>query len=211
MKEIIFLIDGFNLYHSILKLNRDTGYCTKWLDIASLCRSYIHLFGKTAELKSMYYFSAIPYYLSPGNPKKIQRHENYISCLKSTGIEIILGRFKQKDVFCDRCRNMILKHEEKETDVSIAITLMEIFFKDLCDCAVIVSGDTDLSPVVRKCQSLFKNKKVVFAFPYARKNKELSSLAPGSFSINKRQYIKHQLLNPVVLDDGSKIFKPKSW
>lgn len=211
MKKIIFLIDGFNLYHSVLKLKRETGYCTKWLDVASLCKSYIHLFGKTAELKSMYYFSAIPYYLSPVNPKKIQRHKTYISCLKSTGIEIVLGRFKQKDVYCDQCRTMILKHEEKETDVSIAITLMEIFYKDICDCAVIVSGDTDLSPVVRKCQDLFSDKKVVFAFPYARKNKELSSLAPGSFSINKKQYIRHQLPNPFVLDDGSKIFKPNSW
>ena len=211
MNKIIFLVDGFNLYHSILRLNRDTGYCTKWLDLASLCKSYIHLFGKDAELQSIYYFSAIPYYLSPRNPKKIQRHKTYISCLKSSGIEIVLGRFKQKDVFCDQCRNMILKHEEKETDVSIAITLMEIFFKDLCDCAVIVSGDTDLSPVIRKCHSLFKKKEVIFAFPYARKNKELATLAKGSFSISKKQYIRHQFPNPIVLDSGRKIFKPKSW
>jgi len=211
MNRIIFLVDGFNLYHSILKLHRDTGYCTKWLNISSLCASYIHLFGKDAKLHSIYYFSAIPYYLSPGNPQKIKIHKTYISCLKSTGVEIVLGRFKQKDVFCDRCRNMILKHEEKETDVSIAITLMEIFFKDLCDSAVIVSGDTDLSPVIRKCQSLFKQKNVVFAFPNARKNKELSKLAPGSFSINKNQYIKHQFPNAVILDDGKKIFKPTSW
>jgi hypothetical protein len=106
---------------------------------------------------------------------------------------------------------MILKHEEKETDVSIAITLMEIFIKDLGDCAVIVSGDTDLSPAIRKCKSLFKKKKVIFAFPYRRKNKELLSLAPGSFSISKKQYIRHQFPNPVVLEDGRKIFKPKSW
>lgn len=211
MKKIIFLIDGFNLYHSILKLHRDTGYYTKWLDLASLCKSYIHLFGKDAKIHSIYYFSAIPYYLSPRNPKKIQRHKTYISCLKSSGIEIVLGRFKQKDVFCERCRNMILKHEEKETDVSIAITLMEIFFKDLCDCAVIVSGDTDLSPVIRKCHSLFKKKKVIFAFPYARKNKELAVLAKGSFSINKKQYIRHQFPNPVVLDNGREIIKPTSW
>jgi uncharacterized LabA/DUF88 family protein len=211
MKKLIFLVDGFNLYHSILRLERDTGYCTKWLDIKSLCQSYIYLFGKDAELRSIYYFSAIPHYLRPRNPKKIRRHKTYMSCLKSSGIEVVLGRFKQKDVYCDKCRNMILKHEEKETDVSIAITLMEIFLKDLCDSAVIVSGDTDLSPAIRKCQSLFKNKKVTFAFPYKRKNKELLSLAPGSFSINKKQYIRHQFPNPVVLKDGCKIFKPKSW
>jgi uncharacterized LabA/DUF88 family protein len=211
MNKITFLVDGFNLYHSIIRLSRDTGYCTKWLDLSSLCKSYIHLFGKDAEVQSIYYFSAIPRYLYSRNPNKIKRHETYISCLKATGIEIVLGRFKQKDVFCDKCRNMTLKHEEKETDVSIAITLMELFFQNICDCAVIVSGDTDLSPAVRKCQSLFKEKKVIFAFPYARKNKELSNLAPGSFSIRKNQYIRHQFPNPVVLDDGRKIFKPKAW
>lgn len=211
MKKIIFLVDGFNLYHSILNLYSNTGYCTKWLNLSSFCKSYIHLFGKDAKLQSINYFSAIPYYLSSRNPNKIKRHETYITCLKSIGIEIVLGRFKKKDVFCDKCRNMTLKHEEKETDVSIALTLLEIFFKDICDCAVIVSGDTDLSPVIRKCQSLFKDKKVIFAFPYARKNKELSTLAPGSFSINKKQYIRHQFSNPVILDDGRKIFKPQSW
>lgn len=211
MKKIIFLIDGFNLYHSILKLQRDTGSCTKWLDLESLCKSYIYLFGKDAKLQSIYYFSAIPYYLSPKNPKKIRHHKAYISCLKSSGIEVVLGRFKQKDVYCDQCGTIILKHEEKETDVSIAITLMEIFFKDLCEVAVIVSGDTDLSPAIRKSRSLFRKKKVIFAFPYARKNKELAKLAPGSYSIKKSQYIRHQFPNPIILANGRKIYKPKSW
>jgi len=70
MKKIIFLVDGFNIYHSILRLSRDTGYCTKWLDIASLCKSYIHLFGKDAELQSIYYFTAIPYYLVVSGNRK---------------------------------------------------------------------------------------------------------------------------------------------
>ncbi len=211
MNRITFLIDGFNIYHSILQLKRNTGYCTKWLDLDSLCRSYLPLFGKNASIQSIYYFSAIPFYLSSQNPSKIKRHNTYLSCLESTGVKIILGRFKAKDVFCDRCRNMILKHEEKETDVSIAITLMEIFLKNICDKAVIMSGDTDLSPVIRKGQSLFSEKKIIFAFPYARKNKELSKLAPGSFSIGKKQYIRHQFPNPYILDNGTKIFKPKSW
>ena len=187
MNRIIYLIDGFNLYHSILRLKRDTGYSTKWLDIASLCNSYIHLFGQDANVRSIYYFSAIPYYLSSKNPDKIKRHKDYIACLESTGIQVELGRFKVKDVYCDRCQSMILKHEEKETDVAIAVKLLEILFTDVCDTAVIMSGDTDLSPAARRCQDLFPNKRLRFFFPYARKNKELSSLAPGSFSINKRQ------------------------
>jgi uncharacterized LabA/DUF88 family protein len=211
MSTVTFLIDGFNLYHSVLRLKRDTGFNTKWLDLASLCSSYIHLFGKGARLESIYYFSAIPYYLSQQDPAKIQRHQTYLKCLESTGIKVILGRFKEKDTYCPKCRSLFLKHEEKETDVSIGITLLELFFTEVCDFAVIVSGDTDLSPAVRKCQSLFLHKKIIFAFPYARKNKELSTLAPGSFSINAKQYIRYQFPNPVILKDGQKIYKPASW
>lgn len=211
MSKVSFLIDGFNLYHSVLRLKRDTGFNTKWLDITSLCRSCVHLFGKTAVLESVYYFSAVPHYLSQRDPRKIQRHETYLKCLESTGVKVILGRFKEKDTYCPKCRSLFLKHEEKETDVSIGITLLELFFTNVCDVTVVVSGDTDLSPAVKKCQSLFPKKKILFAFPYARKNKELSNLAPGSFSINSKQYIRHQFPNPVAFKDGLKIYKPASW
>ncbi len=211
MKKVAFLIDGFNVYHSILRIKKDTGYSTKWLDLQSLCKSYLPLFGKEAVLENIYYFSAIPYHLKDSKPHKIHRHEQYIRCLKTTGIQVILGRFKNKDVYCHRCKSMILKHEEKETDVSIAIKLLELFFIDACDIAVIMSGDTDLSPAAQKSIELFPDRKICFSFPFARKNNELLKLAPGSFSINKKQYIKHQLPNPFILEDGTKIYKPTSW
>jgi uncharacterized LabA/DUF88 family protein len=211
MNRVSFLIDGFNLYHSVVALQKATKYKTKWLDIASLCSSYIHLFGKAAQLESIYYFSAIPHHLVHSNPDKIKRHEDYLDCLKHTGVLIELGRFKQKDVYCTNCQGMLLKHEEKETDVSIAIKLMEICFTNSCDTAVIVSGDTDLSPAVRRCQTLFSDKEVCFAFPYARKNRELQSLAPKSFRINQKKYIQHQLPNPIKLKDRREIYKPSTW
>ena len=211
MKKISYLVDGFNLYHSVKDLKKDTGYSTKWLDIASLCKSYLPLFGKDAELETIYYFSAIPYYLVNQHPDKIQRQQDYLLCLKSTKIEVELGRFKEKDVYCHRCKSMILKHEEKETDVAMAVKVVELCLVNTCNSIVIISGDTDLSPAIRKCQTLFSTKKIIFAFPYKRKNKELASLASGSFSINKKQYVRHQLPNPVILQDGRQIFKPSNW
>ena len=211
MNRVIFLIDGFNIYHSTLDLKRYHGISVKWLDLASLCKSYISLFGKGANIESIYYFSAIADYLSSVNPKKIDRHRKYIQCLKSTGIRVELARFKEKEVFCQNCRTWTLTHEEKETDVALAVKVVEIFHNDECDTVVIVTGDTDLSPAIRKCTELFSDKKIVFCFPFRRKNKELAKIAPGSFSIGKKQYIKHQLPNPVRLGDGKEIFKPTSW
>ena len=211
VNKIIFLIDGFNIYHSVLDLKRSSGYCTKWLDLASLCKSYIHLFGRNAILENIFYFSAIPYYLTSKNPGKIERHKNYIKCLIATGINVELGRFKEKNVWCDNCRSMILKHEEKETDVTLAIKVLEVFLKKICDTVVIVSGDTDLAPALRKCKNLFPDKNIVFAFPFSRKNKELLKLAPDSFSISRKQYIKHQLPISITLKDGKVFSKPSTW
>lgn len=208
--RVIFLVDGFNLYHSILKLKEETGYSAKWLDLRSLFKSYLHLFGREARLEKVYYFSAIPSYLDIYNPGKLQRHRLYIDCLDHIGVKVILGRFKSKDVYCHRCKSMILKHEEKETDVAVAVKLFEVFFKNECDIVVIVSGDTDLVPAIKTCRDLFTQKKIVFAFPFARKSKELLSLAPGSFVISKNQYAKHLLSNPVKTAKGD-IFKPERW
>lgn len=209
--KLAFLIDGFNVYHSIIELKRRFKINARWLDLYKLCDSYCHLFGKNAILKSVYYFSAIALHLQNENPGRIKRHRKYIKCIEDSGVKIELARFKKKRVFCKKCSKDFTAYEEKETDVAIAVKVFELFSKDLYDTIVIVSGDTDLSPVIQSCKSIFPTKEVVFSFPYARKNKELIKLAPKSFSINPKQYLKHQFSNPYVLSNGKKIFKPKNW
>ncbi|MCX6250127.1 MAG: hypothetical protein NTX61_05175 [Bacteroidetes bacterium] len=127
MTKAIYFIDGFNLYHSIVSIQNNTGEYLKWLDINSLCKAYLPALGQKVELVGINYFSAIQDYLSLNNPDKTQRHKIYIRCLKDTGINIILGRFKEKDVYCTSCKQYIKKHEEKETDVSIAVKILEAF------------------------------------------------------------------------------------
>jgi len=105
---------------------------------------------------------------------------------------------------------MILKHEEKETDVAIAVKLFEVCFKSKADIIIIVTGDTDLSPAVKTCKELFPKKRILFAFPFDRKNKELLKLAPDSFSISKKQYINHVLSNPIKIKN-QEICKPDKW
>lgn len=122
-----------------------------------------------------------------------------------------LDVLKPRPVYCKNCGSKFIKYEEKETDVAIATKLIELSYSNEYDTAVLVTGDTDLSPAVRSVKTNFKNKKVIFAFPYKRKNEELAVLAPGSFSIGCNKCAKHQYPNPVVLQDGSKIYKPNLW
>lgn len=212
MSRVVFLVDGFNLYHSIRDLCKDTTVNTKWLDIRSLCQSYLHLFGKDALLTDIYYFSAIRFYMQSSDPGIISRHKLYIRCLEDTGIITILGRFKEKSVFCHKCSSKLKKHEEKETDVSIAIKILQLAFFDLADIIVIITGDTDLAPAVKAAFEYSKKVQICFGFPYRRKNAELERLTKTRcFVINQTQYLNHQFSDPYKLSTGAFISKPLEW
>lgn len=215
MNRVNYLVDGFNLYHSIKKAESILKASTKWLDIHKLCSSYLHLIagvvGEKATLNKIYYFSALADHLEATHPDVTLRHKIFLKCLKNTGIVIELSRFKPKDIKCPSCGKFFVKHEEKETDVAIAIKLIEVLSTDECDTVVLVTGDTDIAPAVKTAYRLFPSKRILFAFPYQRKNRELSKLATGSFEINKNQYAKYQFPNSYKLNDGKIINKPSSW
>jgi len=88
---------------------------------------------------------------------------------------------------------------------------LELLINDKIDIAVIVTGDTDLTPAVVTAKNLFPSKKFIFGFPFRRKNNSLARIAPGSFSIKPKHYERNQLPDPVVLQNGKKIPKPLSW
>lgn len=207
-----FLVDGFNVYHSLLSATEDLrGKPTKWLDLNSLLRSYLYLLGSTAVLEEIYYFSALAHHVDARKPGVTTRHRNYIACLEATGIRVELGRFKKKDVRCPRCRQVSKHREEKETDVAISVKLLELFARDRADTIIIVSGDTDLAPAVRATDRLYPSKRVGFGFPYRRTSKELTALVPLFFTIRKEAYLKHRLADPFPVSQSRSIAKPSHW
>lgn len=212
MNRTSFIVDGFNLYHSLIEAERDAKGGTKWLDLKKICSSYLPIAarfgGGRAELESIYYFSASP---THRGQDKIDRHSLYMACLKASDIHVQLGRFKKKLVYCHKCKRKITKHEEKESDVAIAIKLFEICHLDQCDTAILMTGDTDLSPAIVTCKRLFPSKTILFAFPYKRTNAELAKIAPESFSIKLKSCVRCQFPNPFTLSDGTNILKPKDW
>jgi NYN domain len=217
LERTTFLVDGFNLYHSIRQAADDAARAglpqphMKWLDLRSLCASYLHLIGRGAELRDVYYFSALATHLEAVKPDVVVRHKTLISALSANGVSVELGRFKEKTLHCPSCNKPIIRHEEKETDVAISLKLIELFLRDACDVAVFITGDTDIAPAVRTAHLLFPQKRVLFAFPYGRKNKELAKLAPGSFQIARDQYARFQFANTIQLPDGSVLTKPSNW
>lgn len=217
MKTINFIVDGFNLYHSAKRAAWELKITTKWLNIHGLCSSLIHVvsqvLGERTALKNIYYFSALADHLEGSHPGITGRHKAFIRCVKDTGIVVELSRFKPKEIKCPyrQCGRTFVKHEEKETDVAMALKLIEVLLTDECDAVVLMTGDTDLAPAVRTAQRLFPTKRILFAFPPYRKNRELATLAPGSFRFRTTQLAKYQFPDPYITQTGLVIRKPHNW
>jgi uncharacterized LabA/DUF88 family protein len=204
-----FIIDGFNLYHSVVEASKDLGgTSTKWLNIRSLCESYLHTLSPNHRLEKIYYFSALAYHKSPIT---VTKHLEFIKCLRETGIIVELARFKEKRIECNHCHITTIRHEEKETDVSIGLKLFEIFKQGECETAVLMTGDTDIAPAVRMVRKYYPKGEIGFLFPYKRKNKELAQIANFSRIIKKERYLQYQFPDPFILSDSTQVRKPITW
>ena len=118
-----FLVDGFDLYHFILEaLRLNPAASMKWLDLSGFRRSLLPCLSKDARLERVFYFSATADF----RPDKAARHGVYVSALRATGVEVQMTRFKEKEVTCPACRVEFKRHEEKQTDVAVAVKLLEV-------------------------------------------------------------------------------------
>ena len=205
-ERVAVYIDGFNLYHSLVEAaaNSNLGYSVKWFDIKKMLHNKV---GKNKSIVSIKYFTA----MYPNNSKK-RRHKHYIKVLKDTGIEVVLGRFKIKDVTCKTCNNQFKTHEEKRTDVNIALHLLQDFHLDVYDTAVIISGDTDLIPAIQMVRNSDSTKKVGVLAPYNRLNNELRRVASFTNKIDIPDIESAILPNPYVHSvTGVNLTKPVEW
>jgi hypothetical protein len=64
-------------------------------------------------------------------PDKIRRHQAYTDALTARGVTCVMGHFKKKDRRCHSCKSAWVAHEERETDVSIGITMLNDAYKGL--------------------------------------------------------------------------------
>ncbi len=204
-----FIIDGFNLYHSVVSASKDIGGAsTKWLNIRSLCESYLYTISPNHKLEKIYYFTALATHKLRAT---VERHLNFIKCLRETGVIVEIARFKEKTIACNYCHKTMIRHEEKETDVSIGLKLFELFYRDECETVILVTGDTDIAPAVRMVKKYYPAAEVGFLFPYKRKNNELAQIANFSRTIKKERYLHYQFPDPLNSSDGTVIKKPASW
>lgn len=191
-----FFIDGFNLYHAIKRLQTPH---LKWVNLRALMARQIS--PQSEAIASVYYFSAYADWMPPQKA----RHEQYVSALKYSGVEIVLGQFKEKDRKCNSCGVKWKAHEEKETDVNIALCALNEAYKNSYDRAYIVSRDSDLKPAVAMIISEFPQKEVyIVAPPNMGHSNDLIQVAHGKKKIKISQ-IEQCLFPEFVVDSGGNV------
>jgi hypothetical protein len=214
LNRTAFLVDGFNLYHSLMDASFHQGLegaGTRRQDLRAFCGSFQHAIGGGARLAAVHYFSALAEHMEAVKPSTTARHLAYIECLRASGVEVVLSSFKQKWILCPHCKQKIVRHEEKATDVAIAAKLLELLARDECDSIVLVTGDSDIAPAMRTAKALFPAKRLYCCFPYNRQSHELRGLAEKTFKISRQCHGRHQLPNPVISPGGRRISKPDAW
>jgi uncharacterized LabA/DUF88 family protein len=203
MIRVSCYIDGFNVYHAIDDMGRATrGKLNhlKWVNLRQLMGVFTD--SSVHEITAVKYFSAY----ATWKPKQHERHQIYVKALASTGIDVILGQFKEKSIYCPDCKLTHKGHEEKESDVNIAVHLIGDAYRDKFDQAFIVTRDSDLSGPIRYIREHFPKKKVkIIAPPQRGHSKELWALANTRASI-MQEHLEKCVFPEVVLDStGAKV------
>ncbi len=201
-------VDAFNLYYGALK-----GTPYKWLNLWLLSQQLLQEQNKIEHIK---YFTALVKSRSD-DASQLTRQKMYLRALSTLNVEVIYGHYLSHEVQMYKAQQepgefpyvRVIKTEEKGSDVNIASHLLMDAFEDRYDCAVLISGDSDLVTPVLMVRSKFQ-KIVGVLNPQKRESKQLKKAA--SFYKHIRPTVLGTSQFPEELADASGTFnKPQSW
>lgn len=214
MDRVIFFIDGFNVYHSLNEYTVIKRGSTEYkfykyrkylcLDLRAIGEKFTR---KKDKLNGVYYFSAY----ATWKPYSMKRHIKFVDALKNNGVNVIMGKFKDKDIYCKSCGAIWKAKEEKQTDVNIAMYLFREALEDNYDTAIIVTNDTDLVSAIHMVKNTFPKKKIGVLFPIGRWASELNTACDFVRKIEEKHLRKCQLPDTVILSSGIALTRPRRW
>ena len=142
MERIIIFIDNSNIFQGFRKYSVKVDY-----------EKLKHALIKSRKLQNIFLYEGVVYPMSP------EKKKWYKDLSNKSGYTI-------KASF-----NKIVSHNvmEKKIDIQIAIDIISLAYENAYDTAVLVSGDGDFVPVVKKIKELDINMEV-WAFRYSLAN-----------------------------------------
>ena len=143
-------IDGFNLYHAVEKHSDQT---IKWLNHKTLATGFC---GPSEHLACVVFFTAVLTW----NHAKQQRHRNFIAAQQAFGVEVIESNFRKA--------GQRGQHEEKQTDVAIALRMFRDATEHKITKQVLITADSDQIPTVKHIKQAAPETHIVLAAPPGR-------------------------------------------
>ena len=173
VERVIAYIDGFNLYFGLKSKGWRRYY---WLDPRALV---LNLLKPHQQLAAVKYFTAR--ISSPTRDREKRKRQNtFLEAVETLAdTSIYYGHYLPKQQTCFRCGATWDSHEEKMTDVNIAVHMLTDAADDAFDVAMLISADSDLTAPVQAIRTRFPSKHVVLACPPARQSKRLEAVARG--------------------------------
>ncbi len=205
MAQVACFIDGFNLYHVLHECH--PAHC-KWTNYRVLAEHFL-LPGDT--LKDVFYFTAHAHW----DAGKVARHTAFIKAQEHFGVRAILGKFKEKYPRCTLCKRKYTSHEEKESDVNLAIHLVSLAYERQYDKAFIVSGDSDFVSAIRLVQAKFPNIRVGVLVPFNSRKPHIAThlrrAAHFHHNIERKHLLSSRLPNVIALESGDTVRCPLEY
>jgi uncharacterized LabA/DUF88 family protein len=196
-------VDGFNLYHG---MHTAFGRAFLWLDLEVLARSLLRADQRLDRVK---YFTARVRRTGDGRFRQVTYLETLTAHCRL--LDIVEGRFQEKTCMCFSCRARWTTYEEKESDVSLAVSLVEDAALDRFDHALIISADSDLCPAIRAVRRVRPGSRVVAVFPPRRHSDELRRVADAVYWLGRDKLARAQLPAKVVTAGGIELNRPGHW
>lgn len=205
MTRVIAYIDGFNLYFGLKSKGWKHLY---WLSPERLAGNLLK--PGQVLVATKYFTSRIS--PTPSDPDKPKRQATWLEAVEQdAGTRILYGHYLAKTMTCLACRASWSSHEEKMTDVRMAVELLRDAYEDAFDVALLISGDSDLAPAVEAAIAARPGKRIVVAFPPDRDSKKLESVASVAFRIGRKKLVDSQLPDEVPKPDGFILRRPAKW
>ena len=162
---------------------------------------------RASRLTKVHYFTALVQ--GPGHQHQLTYLDALAAHCKLTSLHV--GRFQSKRLQCRSCGHTRISYEEKESDVSLAVQLVEDAAVDLFDHALVVSGDSDMTPAIKSVRRIASQKRLVAVFPPRRSSVTLGHAVDATLQIFDRVPERHLLPDTVKADDGTALNRPSHW
>ena len=197
-----FYIDGFNLYHAINDLRVPH---LKWNNLWVLASTLIP--SKSQELVRVTFCSAF----YPNDAGKRARHEKYIRAQQHFGVDVIMGHYVHEDIDCRTCQATWRKPTEKETDINLALALIDDAHMDLFDHAYLVTNDSDQAATAKLFSKRFPLKKLTSVSPPGRRHSQHILGAGAAPALITANHLERSVMHHMIESKNGLIVRPPEY